>query len=431
MIFLIKDWKKLNYTRMDIFSALHILIGFLGLVALAIPFSENFKTINFRYVIYGILSQIFLAVILLKLPFVISFFEVLGNGVVILQQATQEGANFVFGYPPSDITSPYRSLLETFAFGVLPYIIVMACISAILWYWGVLPFIVNLISKACQKLFNIGGPVGLGAAANIFVGQVEAPLLIRPYVSKLSNKELLILMTAGMATVAGSVMVALIAILESSFVNQNLIQHFITASVLSVPAAIMYANIMIPSNTITDFDENKVPKVYNSTMDAVTRGSSDGASIAFSVGTILIAVIALVYIANSILGFISAQFGFELSIQIVLGYLFAPIAWLMGVPWDEAIIAGELLGIKTTLNEFVAYPGLAALENGELSERSKLITFYSLCGFANLSSVGILISGITAMAPERKDDLIKVSLKALVGATLASCMTGLIVGIFI
>ena len=416
---------------MDIFFILQIFLGFIGLVVLAIPFSDNFKTINYRYVLYGILAQIILAVILLKLPFVVSFFEILGNGVVILQQATQEGANFVFGYPPTDTSTPYRSLLETFAFGVLPYIIVMACISAILWYWGVLPFIVNLISRACQKLFNIGGPVGLGAAANIFVGQVEAPLLIRPYVSKLSNKELLILMTAGMATVAGSVMVALIAILESSFINQNLIQHFITASVLSVPAAIMYANIMIPSNTITDFDENKVPKVYNSTMDAVTRGSSDGASIAFSVGTILIAVIALVFIANSILGFVSSQFGFDLSIEIILGYLFAPIAWLMGIPWDEAIIAGELLGIKTTLNEFVAYPGLAALDDGELSERSKLITFYSLCGFANLSSVGILISGITAMAPERKDDLIKVSLKALVGATLASCMTGLIVGIFI
>ena len=416
---------------MDTLFILQIFIGFIGLVALAIPFSDNFKTINYRYVLYGILAQIILAVILLKLPFVVSFFEILGNGVVILQQATQEGANFVFGYPPTDSSTPYRSLLETFAFGVLPYIIVMACISAILWYWGVLPFIVNLISRACQKLFNIGGPVGLGAAANIFVGQVEAPLLIRPYVSKLSNKELLILMTAGMATVAGSVMVALIAILESSFINQNLIQHFITASVLSVPAAIMYANIMIPSNTITDFDENKVPKVYNSTMDAVTRGSSDGASIAFSVGTILIAVIALVFIANSILGFLSSQFGFDLSIEIILGYLFAPIAWLMGIPWDEAIIAGELLGIKTTLNEFVAYPGLATLDNGELSERSKLITFYSLCGFANLSSVGILISGITAMAPERKDDLIKVSLKALVGATLASCMTGLIVGIFI
>ncbi len=416
---------------MDIFNIFQIIIGFIGLILIAVPFSDNFKIINYRFVIYGILCQIVLAVILLKIPFVISFFEILGNGVVVLQEATVEGANFVFGYPPSEDAGPYRSLLETFAFGVLPYIIVMACISAILWYWGILPFIVNLISKACQKLFNIGGPVGLGAAANIFIGQVEAPLLIRPYVSKLSNKELLILMTAGMATVAGSVMVALISILETSFGDENLIQHFITASILSVPAAIMYANIMIPSNSITDFNENKVPKVYKSTMDAVTRGTSDGASIAVSVGTILIAVIALVYIVNAILGSISYQFGFELSIEIILGYLFAPIAWLMGIPWDEAIIAGELLGIKTTLNEFVAYPGLAALDNGELSDKSKLITFYGLCGFANLSSVGILISGITAMAPERKDDLINVSFKALIGATLASCMTGLVVGIFI
>ena len=416
---------------MDIMTVLQIIVGFIGLVAIAIPFSDNFKIINYKYVVYGIFSQIILAAILLKVPFVIQGFEVLGNGVVVLQNATVEGAKFVFGYPPSDTSTPYISLLETFAFGVLPYIIVMACISAILWHWGILPFIVNLISKACQKLFNIGGPVGLGAAANVFVGQVEAPLLVRPYVSKLSNKELLILMTAGMATVAGSVMVALIAILKDVFVDQNLIQHFITASVLSVPAAIMYANIMIPSNSITDFDEKKVPKVYKSSMDAVTKGTSDGASIAVSVGTILIAVIALVYIVNTILGFITSQFGFDLSIEIILGYIFAPIAWLMGIPWDEAIIAGELLGIKTTLNEFVAYPALAGLESGALSERSKLITFYSLCGFANLSSVGILISGITAMAPERKDDLIKVSFKALVGATLASCMTGLIVGIFI
>ena len=416
---------------MDIFNVLQIIIGFIGLILIAVPFSDNYKIINFKFIAYGILAQIVLAIVLLKIPFIISVFEVMGNGVVVLQEATVEGASFVFGYAPSDSVGPYRSLLETFAFGVLPYIIVMACISAILWYWGILPFIVNLISKACQKLFNIGGPVGLGAAANIFVGQVEAPLLIRPYVSKLSNKELLILMTAGMATVAGSVMVALISILEASFGDENLIQHFITASILSVPAAIMYANIMIPSNEITDFNESKVPKVYKSTMDAVTRGTSDGTSIAVSVGTILIAVIALVYIVNSFLGLISFQFGFDLSIEIILGYLFAPIAWLMGIPWSEAIIAGELLGIKTTLNEFVAYPGLAALENGELSDKSRLITFYSLCGFANLSSVGILISGITAMAPERKDDLINVSFKALIGATLASCMTGLIVGIFI
>jgi CNT family concentrative nucleoside transporter len=396
---------------MDIMTIVQIIIGFIGLVAIAIPFSDNFRIINYKYVGYGILSQIILAAILLKVPFVVNAFEILGSGVVILQEATIEGANFVFGYPPSDVSAPYRSLLETFAFGVLPYIIVMACISAILWYWGVLPFIVNLISKACQKLFNIGGPVGLGAAANVFVGQVEAPLLVRPYVSKLSNKELLILMTAGMATVAGSVMVALISILEPSL-GPNLYNILLPASILSVPAAIMYANIMIPSNSITSFDEKKPPKVYSSTMDAVTKGSSDGASIAFSVGTILIAVIALVFIVNSILGLITAQFGFDLSIEIILGYLFAPIAWLMGIPWDEAIVAGELLGVKTTLNEFVAYPKLGQLEEGVLSERSMIITFYSLCGFANLSSVGILISGITAMAPERKNDLIKVSFKA-------------------
>jgi len=416
---------------MTAFNILHIFIGFIGLVAIAIPFSNNYKIINYRYVFYGIISQLFLAAILLKLPIVINFFELLGNGVTILQNATIEGAGFVFGYPPTEDTSPYRSLLETFAFGVLPYIIVMSCISAILWYWGILPFIVNIISKGCQKLFNIGGPVGLGAAANVFIGQVEAPLLIKPYISKLSNKELLILMTAGMATVAGSVMVALISILEVQFANVNLIQHFLTASILSIPAAIMYANIMIPSNEITDSSDEAAPKVYNSTMDAITTGTTQGSNIAVSVGTILIAVIALVYIVNAFLGSIGGYFGIDLSIELLLGYLFAPITWLMGIPWNEAIIAGELLGLKTTLNEFVAYPALANLEPGTLSDRSKLITFYSLCGFANFSSVGILISGIGAMVPERKDDLINVSFKALVAATLASCMTGLVVGCFI
>ena len=416
---------------MSAFNFLHIFIGFIGLVAIAIPFSNNYKIINYRYILYGIFSQLFLAAILLKLPFVINFFELLGNGVTILQNATVEGASFVFGYPPSDNASVYRSLLETFAFGVLPYIIVMSCISAILWHWGILPFIVNIISKACQRLFNIGGPVGLGAAANVFIGQVEAPLLIKPYINKLSNKELLILMTAGMATVAGSVMVALISILEAQFENVNLIQHFLTASILSVPAAIMYANIMIPSNEITDSNDESAPKVYSSTMDAITTGTTQGSNIAVSVGTILIAVIALVYIVNAFLGTVGGYFGLNLSIELLLGYIFAPITWLMGIPWNEAVIAGELLGLKTTLNEFVAYPALANLEQGLLSERSKLITFYSLCGFANFSSVGILISGIGAMVPERKNDLIEVSFKALVAATLASCMTGLVVGCFI
>jgi len=402
---------------------IQIIIGFIGLIALAVPFSNNAKIINYKYILYGVLAQIVLAAFLLKIPLVVSAFEILDDGVTVLQLATKEGAGFVFG---SEL-----SAFQTFAFSILPFIIVMSCISAILWYWGVLPFIVNMLSKVCQRLFNIGGPVGLGAAANVFIGQVEAPLLIKPYLSKLSKKEILILMTAGMATVAGSVMVALISILESQFANENLIQHFITASVLSVPAAIMYANIMIPSNEITEFSENKTPKVYKSTMDAITRGTSDGTNIAVSVAAILIAVIALVFIVNSFLGLIGSYLGLDISIQIILGYLFAPVAWLMGIPWSEALIAGELLGLKTTLNEFVAYPALAALEPGILSDKSKLITFYGLCGFANFSSVGILVSGMGAMAPERKEDLIEVSFQALVGATLASCMTGLIVGCLI
>jgi CNT family concentrative nucleoside transporter len=402
---------------------IQIIIGFIGLIALAVPFSNNAKIINYKYILYGVLAQIVLAAFLLKIPLVVSAFEILDDGVTVLQLATKEGAGFVFG---SEL-----SAFQTFAFSILPFIIVMSCISAILWYWGVLPFIVNMLSKVCQRLFNIGGPVGLGAAANVFIGQVEAPLLIKPYLSKLSKKEILILMTAGMATVAGSVMVALISILESQFANENLIQHFITASVLSVPAAIMYANIMIPSNEITEFSENKTPKVYKSTMDAITRGTSDGTNIAVSVAAILIAVIALVFIVNSFLGLIGSYLGLDISIQIILGYLFAPVAWLMGIPWGEALIAGELLGLKTTLNEFVAYPALAALEPGILSDKSKLITFYGLCGFANFSSVGILVSGLGAMAPERKEDLIEVSFQALVGSTLASCMTGLIVGCLI
>ncbi|MDA8861569.1 Na+-dependent nucleoside transporter [Gammaproteobacteria bacterium] len=402
---------------------IQIAIGFIGLIALAVPFSNNAKIINYKYILYGVLAQIVLAAFLLKIPLVVSAFEILDDGVTVLQLATKEGAGFVFG---SEL-----SAFQTFAFSILPFIIVMSCISAILWHWGVLPFIVNMLSKVCQRLFNIGGPVGLGAAANVFIGQVEAPLLIKPYLSKLSKKEILILMTAGMATVAGSVMVALISILESQFANENLIQHFITASVLSVPAAIMYANIMIPSNEITEFSENKTPKVYKSTMDAITRGTSDGTNIAVSVAAILIAVIALVFIVNSFLGLIGSYIGLDISIQIILGYLFAPVAWLMGIPWGEALIAGELLGLKTTLNEFVAYPALAALEPGILSDKSKLITFYGLCGFANFSSVGILVSGMGAMAPERKEDLIEVSFQALIGATLASCMTGLIVGCLI
>ena len=420
---------------MTITSILQILIGFVGLVCIAIPFSQNRSSINYKYIFVAIIFQIILAFALLKIPFIVQIFAYLSDGVSSLQAATQEGAEFVFGYLSNSSNSPFEASgagnSMIFAFQILPLIIVISSLSALLWFWNILPLIIRAVSKVFEKLFNIGGPIGLGATANIIMGQVEAPLLVRPYLSRMSEKELLILMTAGMSTVSGSIMIALVSMLQPQFPDLNLIQHLVSASILSIPAAIMYANIMIPSAEVTNFDGNSIPKVYDSSMDAITRGTRDGLDICLNVGAILIAFIALVSLLNSILGIAGGWVGItDLSLQLILGYVFFPIVWLMGIPLSETLASAELLGLKTALNEFVAYGALANIEPGVLSERSKLITLYALCGFANFSSVGILVSGISAMAPERKNDLIKVSLKALVGATLASCMTGLVIGIF-
>jgi CNT family concentrative nucleoside transporter len=420
---------------MTITSLFQIVIGFAGLVCIAIPFSQNRSSINYRHIFAAIILQIILAFALLKIPFIVQIFAYLSEGVTALQAATQEGAEFVFGYLSNSSTSPFESSgtgnSMIFAFQILPLIIVISSLSALLWFWNILPLIIRAISKIFEKLFNIGGPIGLGATANIIMGQVEAPLLVRPYLSRMSEKELLILMTAGMSTVSGSIMIALVSMLAPQFPDINLIQHLVSASILSIPAAIMYANIMIPSAEVTNFDGNSVPKVYDSSMDAITRGTRDGLDICLNVGAILIAFIALVSLLNSLLGILGGWIGItDLSLQLILGYIFFPIVWLMGVPLSETLASAELLGLKTALNEFVAYGALANLEPDALSDRSKLITLYALCGFANFSSVGILVSGISAMAPERKNDLIKVSIKALIGATLASCMTGLVIGIF-
>jgi len=420
---------------MTITSLFQIIIGFVGLVCIAIPFSQNRSSINYRHIFAAIILQIILAFALLKIPFIVQVFAYLSEGVTALQAATQEGAEFVFGYLSNTSTSPFENSgtgnSMIFAFQILPLIIVISSLSALLWFWNILPLIIRAISKIFEKLFNIGGPIGLGATANIIMGQVEAPLLVRPYLSKMSEKELLILMTAGMSTVSGSIMIALVSMLAPQFPDINLIQHLVSASILSIPAAIMYANIMIPSSEVTNFDGNSVPKVYDSSMDAITRGTRDGLDICLNVGAILIAFIALVSLLNSLLGILGGWIGItDLSLQLILGYIFFPIVWLMGVPLSETLASAELLGLKTALNEFVAYGALANIEPDALSDRSKLITLYALCGFANFSSVGILVSGISAMAPERKNDLIKVSIKALIGATLASCMTGLVIGIF-
>ncbi len=408
-------------------------IGFFALLFLGAIFSENIKAIKLKYIVSGVLIQLILALLLLRVDLVGSFFEYLSDGVMVLKAANDYGTGFVFGYladgapnAPFDITNPGGTFI--FAFGGLTLIILMSAISALLWHWRIIPIIVNALSVLFKKPLNVGGPIGLGATANVFLGQVEAPLLVRPYLSSMTRHELLILMTVGMSTIAGSVMVVYTTMLTPIY-GFGLIGHFLTASLISVPAGIMFANMMIPSEVKTDFPEGDSSKMYTSTVDALTQGTKNGLEIFLSVIAMLIVVMALVFLVNSILGVFPDINGSQITIERILGFIFAPLAWFMGIPWEESLMAGQLLGVKTALNEFVAYLYLSDSETYNLSDKSRLIMLYALCGFANFSSVGILLSGMSAMIPERRDDLISVTGKALWAALLASCMTGFIVGI--
>ena len=408
-------------------------IGFFSLLFLGAMFSENIKAIKLKYVVSGVLIQLILALLLLRVDLASSFFEYLSDGVMVLKAANDYGTGFVFGYladgapnAPFDITNPAGTFI--FAFGGLTLIILMSAISALLWHWRIIPFIVNALSVLFKKPLNVGGPIGLGATANVFLGQVEAPLLVRPYLSSMTRHELLILMTVGMSTIAGSVMVVYTTMLTPIY-GSGLIGHFLTASLISVPAGIMFANMMIPSEVKTDFPEGDSSTMYRSTVDALTQGTKNGLEIFLSVIAMLIVVMALVFLVNSILGIFPEVNGSAITIERILGFIFAPLAWFMGIPWEESLMAGQLLGVKTALNEFVAYLYLSDSTTYNLSEKSRLIMLYALCGFANFSSVGILLSGMSAMVPERRGDLISVTGKALWAALLASRMTGFIVGI--
>jgi len=408
-------------------------IGLFALLALGAIFSEDIKSIKIRYVVSGVLIQLVLAILLTKVEIISSFFTVLSDGVMVLKAANDYGTGFVFGYladgapnAPFEITNPGGTFI--FAFGGLTLIIVMSAISALLWRLKIIPVIVNALSILFKRPLNVGGPIGLGATSNVFLGQVEAPLLIKPYLASMTRHELLIIMTVGMSTIAGSVMVVYTTMLYPIY-GAGLIGHFLSASLISVPAGIMYANMMLPSDVKTDFPDKKSNELYSSVMDAITQGTKNGLDIFLNVIAMLIVVMALVFLANSILSLLPPLLGNPVTLELLLGYLFAPLAWFMGIPWEESIVAGQLLGVKTALNEFVAYLYLADTDTYQLTDRSQLIMLYALCGFANFSSVGILLSGLSAMIPERRMDLISVSGKALWGALLASCLTGFMIGI--
>ena len=366
-----------------------------------------------------------------------AFLQSLTGVVVVLQEVTNEGAQFVFGYlsgaPSPFVVDPEGGSLFLFAFQALPMVIVLSALSALLWRWRILEVLVQAFAYAFRRLLNLSGAASLGAAANIFLGMTESPVLIRPRLPEMSKPDLFLIMTVGFATVAGSVMALYVSQLTG--VIENAAGHIFTASLISVPAAVLLARLMMPADPAAAAleaaaDREKIPApIYNSSMDALTTGVSDGMRLYFNIIFMLLVFTALVALANVLLALFPDVAGEPLSANRILGWLFAPIVWLAGIPWAEATTAGSLMGLKTALNEVYAYDQLARLGDA-LSPRSNLIMTYALCGFANFASVGILTGGLVAIAPSRREDILTLAPRALISGTLATLMTGAAIGVF-
>jgi CNT family concentrative nucleoside transporter len=296
-----------------------------------------------------------------------------------------------------------------------------------LFYWKILPLIVRAFSWALQKTLGLGGAEGLGVSANIFVGMVESPLFIRPYLKEMTRSEIFTLMTAGMATIAGTVMVLYASILSKAI--PHIMGHILTASIISVPAAITMSKIMIPETGERTSGELTPPEPALSVMDAITKGTVQGVQLLINIIAMLIVLVALVHLLNLLLGILPDINGHPLSLQRILGLIMAPVVWLMGVPWKEAPIAGALMGTKTVLNEFLAYLDMSRLPPGTLNPKSLIIMTYAMCGFANPGSLGIMIGGMGTMAPEKRDEIVSLGFRSIIAGTLATCMTGAVVGI--
>lgn len=415
------------------------LLGLFGFVAIAWLLSENRLQVAGRKqaktIVCGLAFQIIIAVLLLKLFEFTEIFILLSNAVRALQSATTAGTTFVFGFlgggdlpfKPTKMGATY-----VFAFQALPLVIVMSALSAVLFHWRVLPVIVRGLAWVLQKTLGVGGPLGVAASANVFLGMVEAPLLIRPYLNRLSRGELFAVMTCGMATIAGTVMVLFATILEP--IVPNAIVQLLAASIITLPAALMIARIMVPDTTpptgadipLSSIDSDQGP---HSTLEAITEGTIDGAKLVINIIAMLIIAVTFVSLSDHILDFLPYVQDEPITLSRLFGWFFAPVAWLMGIyDWSEAQTAGELLGTKLILNELIAYTKLAALPEEALSDRTRLMMTYALCGFANFAGLGIMIAGLTTMASERRREIIKLGFKSLIAGTIATCMTGTVVG---
>jgi CNT family concentrative nucleoside transporter len=394
--------------------------------------SEDRRNVAWRQAVIALVGTVALAALMLKVPQARTTFGIVNDAVDAIASATRAGTGFVFGYVggaplPFDLKTQGRDFV--LAFQALPVVLVMSVLTTLLFYWGILPPIVRGFSWLLERALGVGGAVGLSTAANIFLGMVEAPLFIRPYLAKLSRGELFIVMTGGMAGIAGTVFVLYATLLRP--VIPDAAGHLLIASVLGAPAAILIGAIMVPdaSDARTAALAANPEPMAESTMDAIVKGTAVGLELLLNICAMLIVLLALVYLANAVLGLLPTVGGKPLTLQLLLGHVMAPVCWLMGVPASEAVTAGSLMGLKTVLNEFVAYLDLAALPPEALSPRSRLIMLYALCGFANFGSLGIMIAGLTTMAPERRADILSLGGKSIVSGTLCTCLIGAIVGV--
>jgi len=411
---------------------LQSLFGIIVIAGIAWLLSEDRRSIHWRTVIAGLLLQFSLALICLKLPQAQSIFRILNRIVLLLDQATTAGTSFVFGYLggarfPVDVPDP--TAVFVLAFKSMPLVIVVSALSSLLFYWRILPWLVKQFSRLLVHSMGIGGALGLGAAANIFVGMIEAPLFIRPYLSRLSRSEMFALMTTGMATVAGTMMVLYASVLSG--VRPDALGQILSASVISVPAALLISLMMVPGKDEVFAGDILLRSEAKGSMDAITRGTLDGVRLVINIIAMLIVFVALVALVNLLLGLLPDIGGEPVTLQRILGVLFAPLVWLMGIPADEIRQAGSLMGIKTILNEFLAYLQLVDLPASALSDRSRLIMIYALCGFANFGSLGIMLGGLGTMIPERRDEITLLGMKSIVAGTLATMMTGAFVGLLL
>ena len=424
-------------------------IGIVALLALAWVFGENRHAVSLRQAAIGLAATFATAIVLIKLPDVAHVFGAINDAVGAIASASRAGTSFVFGYLgggalPFDLKSPGADFI--LAFQALPIVLVMSVLTTLLFYWRILPPVVRGMAWTLERTLGIGGAVGLSTAANIFLGMVEAPLFIRPYLAQLTRSELFLVMTGGMAGIAGTVLV-LYATLLAPLIS-DAAGHFVIASVLGAPAAILVSLIMVPETrdiktggTSADprpidprlADDPRValsdPDLHAaSTMDAIVKGTTAGLELLLNIVAMLIVLVALVHLANAILGLLP-DIGGAITLQRMLGYAMAPVCWLMGLPWSQAVPAGSLMGTKTVLNELIAYVDFSKLPPGTLDSRSRLIMLYAMCGFANFGSLGIMVGGLGTMAPERRTEINSLGLKSIVSGTLTTCLMGAIVGV--